>query len=152
MHHVKRMSIQKAQIENVFRRNSGLFQEAGVEERDVLPEELLEYFAGNTPTGDVTTLDDVISNRWLLLHEVVELKHLKLKGIIITRDVLWDRYVDVLEAHIAATAVELKMALKYDDKDWIRSRVKLIPSWLEDPEMPENLRAACKKLMEHYTL
>ena len=140
------------EIEDAFRQYAMLFREVGVEEHDVLPEELMEYFAGDAPSGDKTTLSDVISNRWLLLHEVVELKHLKLKGIKIARDVLWERYEDVLEAHIAATAVELKMALKHEDKDWVRSRIKLIPLWMEDKEMPAHLRAACRKLMEHYTL
>ncbi len=140
------------EIEDAFRNHSELLQEAGVREGDVLPEELIEYFAGETPTGDVITLEEVLGNRWLFLHEIVELKHMKLKDIRITRNVLWERYEDVLEAHIAATAVELKMALKYNDKGWIRSRVKHIPSWLEDPEMPKKLRTACEKLIEHYTL
>ena len=138
-------------IEVAFRQNAELLEEAGIDEHDVLPEDLFEYFAGDTPTGDVTTIGDVLANRWLLLHEVVELKHLKLRGIGITRDVLWERYEDVLEAHVAATAIELKMALKYDDRKWIKSRVKVITSWLEDPDMPERFRIACEHLLEHYS-
>ncbi|MFW9919453.1 MAG: hypothetical protein ACFFED_07625 [Candidatus Thorarchaeota archaeon] len=140
------------EILEAFEEHAALFLEAGIEKGEVLPGELIEYFAGDTPTGDVTTLDDVIANRWLLLHEVTELKHLKLKGIEITREVVWERFVDVLEAHFAATAVELKMALKYNDKAWIKKRLSMMPLWLEDSNIPDRLRIACRSLIEHYSI
>lgn len=140
------------EVKQAFDDHKEILSEAGIQDGEVLPEDLIEYFSGDTPTGDKTTLDDVLSNRWLLLHEIIELRHLKLKGIKITRDVLWERYEDVLDAHFAATAIELKLALRHNDREWIASRVGLILSWLDDPEMPEKFRSAGKKLMEHYSL
>ncbi|MDF1537327.1 MAG: hypothetical protein P1Q69_00260 [Candidatus Thorarchaeota archaeon] len=137
--------IAKAMIEN-----KAILTEALISQEDVTPQELLEYMSGETPTGDKTTISDVIMHRWLLLHELAELKHLKLRGFFISRRLVWDSYLDVLEAHIAATAVELKMATKHGDQEWVRSRVELIPSWLEDSDMPPELRSALLNLLEHY--
>ncbi|TFG33059.1 hypothetical protein EU527_08805 [Candidatus Thorarchaeota archaeon] len=140
------------EIIDVFQLYRELLLKAGIDENDVLPEELKEYFAGETPSGDRTTLKDVLSNRWLLLHEIVELKHLKIKGHKISRNLVWEQYEDVIEAHLAATALELRMALEHNEVDWIKARIKLIPSWLEDSDMPERFRKACETLIKHYTI
>lgn len=124
--------------------------EATISQDDVTPHELLEYFSGDTPTGDTTTINDVIEHPWLLLHEIAELKHLKLRGFVISRKLLWDNYMDVLEAHIAATAIELKIAKIHGDFKWISKRVSLIPSWLDHSNIPEILRNSLLNLIETY--
>ncbi|TFG12532.1 hypothetical protein EU537_08905 [Candidatus Thorarchaeota archaeon] len=138
-------------IKEAFDTYSDLLNEAGIEADDVAPQELVEYFSAPTPTEDTTTLHDVVSHRWLFLHEMVELKHLKLKGYEISSSLVWDHEEAVLGAHVAATAVELKLALKHDDREWVRKRVKLIPSWLEDSDFPEHYREACAHLLDHYS-
>ncbi len=143
------MSIDK--IEDAVDEYSDLLKEAGIEANDVKPQELVDYFSGTPPTGDTTTLHDVVSHKWLFLHEMVELKHLKLKGHEISTSLLWDAQEDVLGAHIAATAVELKLALKHDNREWIRKRVKSVSSWLEDSDFPERFREACEHLLDHYS-
>ncbi len=130
--------------------NEDILNQASINADDVTPQELLEYFSGDTPSDDKTTISDVIKHRWLLLHELVELKHLKLRGFAISHRLVWDNYQEVLEAHIAATAIELKMASQHGDQEWASKRVELIPSWLEDPDMPEHLRNALMKLYKHY--
>ena len=137
-------------ISNAISENLAMLTEASIDQGDVNAEELLEYFSGDTPTGDKTTIDDVISNPWLLLHELAELKHLKLRGFVISRKLVWDNYLDVLEAHIAATGVELKMATKHGDREWVSMRVQLIPTWLEDPEISETLRNALQNLLDSF--
>jgi len=131
-------------------KNESILSEASISQSDVSPQELLEYFSGDTPTGDMTTINDVLSHPWLLLHEIAELKHLKLKGFTISRKLVWDNYQDVLEAHIAATAVELEIATMHGDYDWVSKRIKLIPSWIEDPSLSEPLRSALLNLMDNY--
>ncbi len=140
------------EIARAFQEHQEILSDAGITDKEVLPAELLEYFAGETPSGDTTTLSDVLANRWLLLHELAEIKHLKIKGYRISRTIFWDNYEDVLEAHLAATSVELKMALKYDDTQWVKARIKLVPSWLGDPDMPERFRKACETLIKHYSI
>ena len=44
-------------------------------------EDLLEYFSYDAPTGDTTTLKDVLENKWLLLHELIEISELKKKNL-----------------------------------------------------------------------
>ncbi len=142
------MSIEE--IAKVIAENEAILTEASINIGDVTPQELLEYFSGETPTGDTTTINDVLLHPWLLLHEIAELKHLKFRGFVISRKLVWDNYLDVLEAHIAATAVELKIATMHGDYVWVSKRVKLIPLWLEDPAMPQPLRSTLLNLMEHY--
>jgi hypothetical protein len=143
-------NVTAAEVAEAFKKNQELFLEAGIQPEDVAPEELVEYFSGETPTGDTTTLDDIIAHQWLLLHEIAELKHLKIKGHRITRDLVWNAYDDVLEAHFAATALELKMALKHNDTEWIAIRVERVLTWLEDQNMPERFRKSCRTLIRHY--
>lgn len=139
------------EIKDAFLINQEIMLKAGIEENDVFPEELIEYFSGKTPSDDMTTLEDVLSHRWLLLHELAELKNLKHKGYRISRTLVWEHYEDVLDAHIIATTLELRMALEYNDVDWVKARVRLIPSWLEDPNVSQNFRKACETLTKEYT-
>jgi hypothetical protein len=138
------------EIAKAIAKNEAFLSEALINEDDVTPQEIIEYFSDDTPTGDTTTINDVLEHPWLLLHEIVELKNLKLKGFIISRKLVWDNYLDVLEAHIAATSTELRIAKAHGDFDWVSKRVKLIPSWLEDTEMPELFKTKLLNLMEHY--
>lgn len=137
-------------VQSAFCKHMNLLQEAGIREGDVTPDELREYFAGETPTGDTTTLNDVVSNKWLLVHELVELKQLKLKGFEISRRLVWDRFEDVLEAHFVATETELDLALKHNDLDWVLKRIGTVESWLEDPDLAERFRTRCERLLEEY--
>lgn len=138
------------EIAKVIAENKTILNEASINQDDVTPQELIEYFRGDTPTGDTTTIKDVLMHPWLLLHEIAELKHLKLRGFTISRKLVWENSLDVLEAHIAATAVELKIATIHNDYEWVSKRVKLIPSWIEDLGMPQPLRSALLNLMEQY--
>jgi len=145
-----KMDLLIEEIAKAIAKNEAFLSEALINQDDVTPQELIEYFSGDTPTGDTTTINDVLEHPWLLLHEIVELKNLKLKGFIISRKLVWDNYLDVLEAHIAATSTELRIARVHGDFDWVSKRVKLIPSWLEDTEMPEPFKTKLLNLMEHY--
>ena len=121
-----RVDTDKDRVQKAIIENNHLIKEAGFSSTSVSAEELMEYFSGSTPYGDTTTLAEVIQNRWLLIHEVVELSNLKSMGFIISRKLIWTNIQEVLKSHVAATEVEIRMALKHKDLDWIQRRAKVI--------------------------
>lgn len=118
--------------------------------QEVYAEDLVEYFSGETPTGDTTTLVMVLDSRWLLLHEIIELSELKRMGHEISSKIPFTHQKEVYHAHMTATEWEFRIAKEKNDLDWVKQRISLIPSWLEDPEMPPVLRKRCKKLLSMY--
>ncbi|MBD3191261.1 MAG: hypothetical protein GF308_11485 [Candidatus Heimdallarchaeota archaeon] len=117
---------------------------------EVYAEELVEYFSGEAPSGDTITLAKILTNQWLLLHEVIELSELKRMGYDISFELLFTNQKEVYQAHLTATEWELQIAKENDDIEWVKQRIALIPSWLEDPDMPTILRKQCKKLLTMY--
>lgn len=124
---------------------------ADIKQTDVTPAELVEYFSGDTPTGDTTTLARVLENPWLLLHELVEIKALKNMGHLITRDLVWNQKSDVYEAHMIATEKEFEIASQFGADDWIGKRMVAVESWLEDSEMPSMVRKRCLNLLSRHS-
>ncbi|MFX0094751.1 MAG: hypothetical protein ACFFBD_23645 [Candidatus Hodarchaeota archaeon] len=118
---------------------------------DISSEELIEYFAGETPSGDVTTLADVLDNQWLLIHELIELSELKRVGLSISFSLLFTHLTDVYEAHVTATEWEFYLAKQMGDEDWIVIRLPLVTSWLNhDPDFPTHLRERLHNLLASY--
>ena len=115
---------------------------------DVDPEDLISYFQATSPTGDTTTLNDVLKNLFLLVHELVEINELKKRGLSITKDVIVKNIDTVYNAHLIATEVELYIAYKHDALKHIRNRIKNIESWLEDPLLPKGLYNKCYELLK----
>ncbi len=148
---IKRSHSLVDEVEKAIKQNIDLLQEAGIAVDDVSSNEVVEYFSGETPTGDKTTLYDIIRNKWLLLHEIVELKRLKDIGHKITSNLIWDNYYDVLSAHVFATKQEFRIALKHDAKEWVSERVVMISTWLEGPGLPEIIRDEFIALQEAYS-
>lgn len=113
--------------------------------------ELIEYFTGPAPSGDLTTLSDVLENRWLLIHELVELSELKKLNLEIFSSLLRTHPVEVDYAHIIAMESELKFANQGGNHEWVIRRVRGIKSWLVDDEkMPTDLKTRCHQLIEKY--
>lgn len=102
-------------------------------------EEILEYMSGESPYGDTTTIDDVSSNIYLMIHEIVEICELKARGIEIDRDTV-SRIANTpieKEAHYKASYHELRYAAIKGDCEWIRIRLEHMRDWLEEPGTPE---------------
>ena len=68
----------------------------------ITAEELIAYFDGPAPSGDTTTLNDILNNRWLLTHEIIELSELKNMGFNISIKFLHSQTLEVDLAHIIA--------------------------------------------------
>ena len=117
----------------------------------VEPREFFDYMTGETPTGDTVTLRDVLDNRYLLVHELVEMSELKKKGIPLGKETVTTFHPETYEAHINAFEFELDMAVDEGDHAWVEQRLKLVDSWLEDELMPSHLALVCRRLMEKFS-
>ena len=113
----------------------------------VEPVDLIRYFDGEAPSGDITTLDDVLESDWLLIHELVELSELKKAGLEISIDLLTSNVTEVEHAHMLATEIELEAAAQANDKEYIRKRLESVRYWLEDilPELRPRVIAILEK-------
>ncbi|MBS7654838.1 hypothetical protein KEJ43_07205 [Candidatus Bathyarchaeota archaeon] len=85
--------------------------------------EFYEYISGETPTGDIVTLDNILSNEYFMLHEIVEISELKKMGIVIDKQTVMKHYPKVYEAHLTAMDYELTYAYNNRDYEWIKERL-----------------------------
>jgi hypothetical protein len=128
-----------------------LLKKTVIQYQSVSAEELNNYFDDIPPSGDETTLFDVLNNQWLLIHELIELSELKRINLKISSQLLKTHPVEVDYAHITATEYELKFAKDGNDHNWISMRLKDINAWFEDEMMPIDLRARCSKLIKDFS-
>ena len=63
------------------REATGKLREVEYESQHTSPKEFYDYMTGETPTGDIVTILDVLENDFLMIHEVVEISELKKLGI-----------------------------------------------------------------------
>ncbi len=113
-------------------------------------DEFLTYVTAPTVTGDITTLKDIIENEFLILHELAEICIFKKMGVEINKEI-FIKYPDLAyRNHLEAMRIELKYALTKNNKEWIKKRLTDLESYLNDPEMPQELRRICKALLEKY--
>ena len=111
-------------------------------------EELVTWFECDTPNPDIG-LDIVMRNRYLLVHELVEIDEVKRKGLKLTKDVIIKNPAIVDAAHLRAAEVEIEIAEKERDYSHIQWRYSHIKGWSEDPNVPESLRAEYTDFYRH---
>ena len=70
----------------------------GYEIETISAEEFHDYMTGGTPTGDKITLDDVLENEFLLVHELVEMSELKKKNTPLNEHTVMDFYPSVYKS------------------------------------------------------
>jgi nitrogen regulatory protein PII-like uncharacterized protein len=121
------------------------------EYRDVSPKELYDYLTGETPAGDITTIADVLASEYLMIHEVVETSELKKMGILLNTRTVMKFHPEIYRVHFTATEIELDYAVSRKDYDWVKARISLAPSWLEDDLMPKHLVPRCRALMAKFS-
>ena len=118
----------------------------------VTAEDLLEYFSYDAPTGDTTTLRDVLENKWLLLHEIIEIGELKKMDLPLSIDLFYNHFDELLDAHMTATEYEFYLAKKLNNIDWLKKRLPLLTAWLHDTELPNRIQRRCLELRKKYSL
>lgn len=112
-------------------------------------EELLMYLSAPSYEEDVIGLEEIASNRYLCLHEVIEASILKEKGVVIDKDVFSKRNIPlVYKAHLEALKVELKVSAKERNLQWIKRRIKDLLSYLVDPHLPEGFDKEVYRILE----
>jgi len=124
----------------------------------ISPKEFYDYMRAETPTGETVTLEDVLQNEFLLVHEVVEISELKKMNVVINKQTIMKFYPYVYEAHFTALDYELSYALNKRDYQWLKQRLKNFQSQLDDPYLPQEfchlkqkLAPKCKSMMEKFS-
>jgi len=112
---------------------------------DVSSEDIAKWFQADTLYPDIT-LDEVLRNPWLVVHEIVEIDAVKRAGLVLTKDVIVTHPEQVDRAHLEAAVVELKIAAKNMDKAHLVDRIPDIRSWSKDPRVFPEMRARYARL------
>ena len=113
----------------------------------MMPEEFYNYLTGETPTGDTTTILDVLDSEYLMVHEAVEISELKKMGIPVNDKTTMSAFPKVLEAHCTATEIELDYARLRKNKKWLKERLETAKVWLDDDALPPHLAQRITEIM-----
>ena len=102
-------------------------------------DDLRRWFEADTPFDEDFGLNEVLKHPLIVIHELVEIAHVKQVGLSLTKDVIVKNLEKVDDAHMIATEVELKIAVALRDVNHIRDRLENIRMWSEDDTVtPEN--------------
>jgi hypothetical protein len=123
-----------------------LLEEHGIE-CSTTADDLIAWFQAETPYPDYT-LDQVLDQPLLVVHELVEIDEVKKMGLKFTKDVILKNPEAVDRAHCIATLAELRMAFVLGDVEHVRSRMDSIASWIVDPLSTDENKAEYKRIHE----
>jgi hypothetical protein len=121
---------------------------------DVSAKEFYDYMTGEIFSEDTTTLQDVLGNEFLMVHELSEMSELKKMGRIIDKQVIVDSPKTVIyEAHFKAMELELEYALFKKDYFWVKFRLKQHKESVleDDPNLPESLRPRGEEIFHKFS-
>jgi len=140
-----------SKIETGITEATRILEQLSYETEQISPKEFYDYMTGETPTGDVITLHDVLENEFLMVHEVVEMCELKKEGTPINRQTVMNLYPRTYEIHFTAMGYELTYALYKKDFRWIRRRLSLFKDWFDDPNLPKRLIPKYKAMLRKFS-
>ncbi len=121
---------------------------------DVSAQEFHDYMAGEIFSEDTTTLQDVLGNEFLMVHELSEMSELKKMGRTIDKRVIVDSPRTVIyEAHFKAMELELQYAMFKKDYFWVKVRLKQHKETVleDDPNLPEPLRPRGEEIFHKFS-
>jgi GNAT superfamily N-acetyltransferase len=107
---------------------------------DVSVRELRDYTRTDTFYPSAIPWSEILRNRLMVAHEVVEIAQLKQMALRITQDVVVRNIEQVYRAHLKATQVELEIAAAMGAYDHIQDRLRVLEDWTGDPLVPMSLR------------
>jgi len=134
----------KEEIENALQSATQVLRRFG-RTCDVSSEDIAKWFEADTLYPDIT-LDKVLKNPWLVVHEIVEIDTVKRAGLVLTKDVIVTHTEQVDRAHLEAAVVELKIAAKNMDGAHLRDRIPDIRNWSKNPHVLPEMRARYARL------
>jgi hypothetical protein len=120
---------------------------------DVSAKEFYDYMTGEIFSDDPTTLQDVLNNEYIMIHELVEISELKKIGRKIDKRVIMETpKIPLYTAHFNAMETELKYALCRRDTYWAKIRLRQHKESVldDDPNLPEELRPRAEEIYEKY--
>jgi len=127
--------------------------EIGSVTEDISPREFHDYMTGEIFSEDTTTLEDILGNEFIMMHEVAEISELKRMGRTIDKRVIVDSPKTVVyEAHLTAMELELDYGMLRKDYYWVKMRLRRHrESVLEnDPSLPETLRPRAEAIYSRF--
>jgi hypothetical protein len=119
----------------------------------VSAKEFYDYMTGEIFSEDPTTLQDVLNNEYIMIHELVEISELKKAGRKIDKHVIMETpKITIYTAHSNAMEIELKYALHKRDTYWAKNRLRQHKESVldDDPNLPEELRPRAEEIYEKY--
>jgi len=120
---------------------------------DVSAKEFHDYMTGEIFSEDPTTLQDVLNNEYIMIHELVEISELKKIGRKIDKRVIMETpKIPFYTAHFSAMETELKYALYKRDYFWVKIRLRQHKESIldNDPNLPEQMRPRAEALFEKF--
>ncbi len=114
--------------------------------------EFMAYISVPTYEDEKTSIDDILGNEFLILHEVAEICFLKNMGYKIDEKVIMNAYPRTYEAHLKAMEIELKEAQKKGSIEWVEKRCRDLESYWEDPMLPLHLRPLLARLLRIFCI
>jgi len=142
-----------AEVENKIETTKKALSSIGYLAKETTAQELLDYIMGETFSGDKTTVEDILGNEYLLVHELVEINELKRFGRVINKRVIVDSPKAVIYgAHLTAMEAELNYALCKKDYFWVKIRLKQHKESVldNDPNLPCEMRPRAEELFKRF--
>lgn len=112
---------------------------------EVSAREVKKYLQADT-YYETLSMDDILKDPFLVIHEVVEVNEILKRGLKITKDVITKNYEKVMEAHLTAAEVELEISKKMGNYENIETKIRYIKGWEEDPLLTDELKEKCRNL------
>jgi len=97
--------------EEALQRGLEFLKELGVRECGVNARELATYILAPIYENEVLSIDDMLSNDYLVVHEIIEILALKSMGYSITSNIVIEAYPGTYKAHLKALRFELQLAI-----------------------------------------
>jgi len=113
---------------------------------NVSAREFYDYMTGEIFSEDTTTIDDVLENEFLMIHELVEISELKKMGKTINKRVIVDSSkITIYTAHFTAIEKELEYA-------WVKVRLRQHKESVleDDPNLPQEMRPRAEAVLEKF--
>ena len=142
-----------SEIDAKIRKAKEALEQFGYYSVDVSAREFYDYMTGEIFSDDPTTLQDVLNNEYIMIHELVEISELKRMGRRIDKNVIMETpRILVYTAHFNAIETELKYALHKRDTYWAKIRLRQHKESVldDDPNLPEELRPRAEEIHEKY--
>lgn len=111
------------------------------------PEELMAWLRTETPYPNPSPAD-LLDTPLLVVHELVEIEEAKRMGLRITNDVIVRNLERINDAHLRAAEVELDVAMREGEEEYVRSRALDLAGWCEDPLLTASQRRAYEAFLD----